>query len=281
MFYKRITACMIALISAVSITACGKSTNTGSGNVEPTAAVSTEASSQEQTTASALSQSAIEKASLEELSRKMEEVKSSMAAAVEEASREAASQEEAARQEQESIAAARKEEAESQEAALRESAAETANKVFGPDSEVITVVDDYGVESAKLQYTANYSIYVELVRLTNELRASLGVAPLQMDENICIASCKKAVDYYLADYYDGQNHKMIDGRRWQALYEDFNIVATARAENLAKGPSFKTAKAMFEGWKNSKIHYDNMVNPAYTRVGVGSCGYVWFMDLAN
>ena len=272
---------MIALISAVSITACGKSTNTGSGNVEPTAAVSTEASSQEQTTASALSQSAIEKASLEELSRKMEEVKSSMAAAVEEASREAASQEEAARQEQESIAAARKEEAESQEAALRESAAETANKVFGPDSEVITVVDDYGVESAKLQYTANYSIYVELVRLTNELRASLGVAPLQMDENICIASCKKAVDYYLADYYDGQNHKMIDGRRWQALYEDFNIVATARAENLAKGPSFKTARAMFEGWKNSKIHYDNMVNPAYTRVGVGSCGYVWFMDLAN
>lgn len=281
MFYKRITACMIALISAVSITACGKSTNTGSGNVEPTAAVSTEASSQEQTTDSSLSQSVLEKASLEELSRKMEEVKSSMAAAVEEASREAASQEEAARQEQESIVAARKEEAESQEATLRESAAETANKVFGPDSEVITVVDDYGVESAKLQYTANYSIYVELVRLTNELRASLGVAPLQMDENICIASCKKAVDYYLADYYDGQNHKMIDGRRWQALYEDFNIVATARAENLAKGPSFKTARAMFEGWKNSKIHYDNMVNPAYTRVGVGSCGYVWFMDLAN
>ena len=281
MFYKRITACMIALISAVSITACGKSTNTGSGNVEPTAAVSTEASSQEQTTVSSLSQSASEKASIEELSRKMEEVKSSMAAAVEEASREAASQEEAVRQEQESIAAARKEEVESQEAALRELAAETANKVFGPDSEVITVVDDYGVESARLQYTANYSIYVELVRLTNELRASLGVAPLTMDENICIASCKKAVDYYLADYYDGENHKMIDGRRWQALYEDFNIVATARAENLAKGPSFKTARAMFEGWKNSKIHYDNMVNPAYTRVGVGSCGYVWFMDLAN
>ena len=281
MFYKRITACMIAFISAVSITACGKSTNTGSGNIEPTASVSTEASSQEQTTVSSLSQSASEKASVEELSRKMEEVKSSMAAAVEEASREAASQEEAVRQEQESIAAARKEEVESQEAALRELAAETANKVFGPDSEVITVVDDYGVESARLQYTANYSIYVELVRLTNELRASLGVAPLTMDENICIASCKKAVDYYLADYYDGENHKMIDGRRWQALYEDFNIVATARAENLAKGPSFKTARAMFEGWKNSKIHYDNMINPAYTRVGVGSCGYVWFMDLAN
>lgn len=281
MYHKRIAACMMTVVMVASMAACGKSANTGSNNVEPTTAASTENATQMQTTASALSLSEAEKASREEMSRKAEEMKASMAAAVEEASREAESKAEAARQEQESIAAARQEEAESQEAAMREAVAQKANKAIGPDAEVITVIDDYGVESARLQYTANYSIYVELVRLTNELRASLGVAPLTMDENICIASCKKAVDYYLADYYDGENHKMIDGRRWQALYEDFNIVATARAENLAKGPSFKTARAMFEGWKNSKIHYDNMVDPDFTRVGVGSCGYVWFMDLAN
>lgn len=281
MYHKRIAACMMTVVMVASMAACGNSANTGSNNVEPTTAASTENATQMQTTASALSLSEAEKASREEMSRKAEEMKASMAAAVEEASREAESKAEAARQEQESIAAARQEEAESQEAAMREDVAQKANKAIGPDAEVITVIDDYGVESARLQYTANYSIYVELVRLTNELRASLGVAPLTMDENICIASCKKAVDYYLADYYDGENHKMIDDRRWQALYEDFNIVATARAENLAKGPSFKTARAMFEGWKNSKIHYDNMVDPDFTRVGVGSCGYVWFMDLAN
>ena len=281
MYHKRIAACMMTVVMVASMAACGNSANTGSNNVETTTAASTENATQMQTTASALSLSEAEKASREEMSRKAEEMKASMAAAVEEASREAESKAEAARQEQESIVAARQEEAESQEAAMREAVAQKANKAIGPDAEVITVIDDYGVESARLQYTANYSIYVELVRLTNELRASLGVAPLTMDENICIASCKKAVDYYLADYYDGENHKMIDGRRWQALYEDFNIVATARAENLAKGPSFKTAKGMFEGWKNSKIHYDNMVDPDFTRVGVGSCGYVWFMDLAN
>lgn len=281
MYCKRLAACAMTVVMVVSMAACGNSTNTESNNVEPTTAASTDKTTQVQTTASALSLSEAEKASREELSRKAEEMKASMAAVVEEASREAASQAEAASKEAESIAAARQAEAESQEAAMREAAAQEANKSIGPDAEVITVIDDYGVESAKLQYTANYSVYVELVRLTNELRASLGVAPLQMDENICIASCKKAVDYYLADYYDGENHKMIDGRRWQALYEDFNIVATARAENLAKGPSFKTARAMFEGWKNSKIHYDNMVDPDFTRVGVGSCGYVWFMDLAN
>ena len=281
MYCKRLAACAMTVVMVASLAACGKSANTGSNNVEPTTAASTEKTTQAQTTASALSVSEAEKASMEEASRKVEEMKASMAAIVEEASREAASQAEASSKEAESIAAAKQAEVESQETSMRAEAAQGAKEALGPGSEVITVVDDYGVESARLQYTANYSIYVELVRLTNELRASLGVAPLEMDENICIASCKKAVDYYLADYYDGQNHKMIDGRRWQALYEDFNIVATARAENLAKGPSFKTAKGMFEGWKNSKIHYDNMVNPAYTRVGVGSCGYVWFMDLAN
>lgn len=281
MFYKRIAACIMTVAMVASLAACGNSVDTGSASVESTTAASIESAGQAQTTTSATSSIETEKASAEEAARKAEEIKASMAAAIEEASREAESKAEAARQEQESIVAAKQAEVESQEAALREDIAQEANKAAGPDSEVITVVDDYGVESAKLQYTANYSIYVELVRLTNELRASLGVAPLTMDENICIASCKKAVDYYLADYYDGTNHTMIDGRRWQALYEDFNIVATARAENLAKGPSFKTARAMFEGWKNSKIHYDNMVNPAYTRVGVGSCGYVWFMDLAN
>lgn len=281
MFYKRIAACIMTVAMVVSMAACGNSVDTSSASVESTTAASIESAGQAQTTTSATSSIEAEKASAEEAARKAEEIKASMAAAIEEASREAESKAEAARQEQESIVAARQEEVESQEADLREDIAQEANKAAGPDSEIITVVDSYGVESAKLQYTANYSIYVELVRLTNELRASLGVAPLTMDENICIASCKKAVDYYLADYYDGENHKMIDGRPWQALYEDFNIVATARAENLAKGPSFKTARAMFEGWKNSKIHYDNMVNPDYTRVGVGSCGYVWFMDLAN
>lgn len=279
MFNKRIAVLYIIVLTAVLQTACGNKVKSSENNVEKTTVAFTEESSKNQTQTTLSYESVIE-ASKEEQKR-AEEIKSSIAAVVEQASREAESREKAIREKQESLAEARRQEVESQEAAMREEAAQEANKEIGPDAEVITIVDDYGIESARLQYTANYSVYVELVRLTNELRTSLGVPPLEMDENICIAACKKSIDYYLADYYDGSNHTMIDGRRWQSLFEDFNIAATARAENLAKGNSFKTARDMFEGWKNSKIHYDNMVNPAYTRVGVGSCGYVWFMDLAN
>jgi uncharacterized protein YkwD len=280
MFRKKIVALMMVTVIAASMTACGDK-NASNVNVEV-------ASVQEQTTAQATSsaeQEASSKAAAEEASRKAEEIKASMAAQVSSAAAEEESKAAVAAAEQASKDAAAASqaaaEAASAEAALEAAAAQVANQTAGANDEVVTVVDSYGVESARLQYAANYAAYVELVRLTNELRASLGVAPLQMEENICIAACKKAVDYYLAGYYDGDNHTMIDGRRWQSLFEDFNIIATARAENLAKGPAYKTAQQMFEGWKNSPVHYENMINPAYTRIGVGSCGYVWFMDLAN
>ena len=166
---------------------------------------------------------------------------------------------------------------EAQEA--QEAVAATVSSSIGKDEQVVTVVDTVGVNSARAQYNANYAAYVELIRLTNELRASLGVAPLKMDETFCIAACKKATDYHLNNFYDGENHAMIDGRIWKSIFTDFGISSTARAENLARGQ--KTAQEMFNDWKNSPIHYENMVNPVYTRVGVGSCGYTWFQLFAN
>ena len=166
---------------------------------------------------------------------------------------------------------------EAQEA--QEAVAAAVSSSIGKDDQVVTVVNTVGVDSARAQYNANYAAYVELIRLTNELRASLGVAPLKMDETFCIAACKKATDYHLNNFYDGENHAMIDGRIWKSIFTDFGISSTARAENLARGQ--KTAQEMFNDWKNSPIHYENMVNPVYTRVGVGSCGYTWFQLFAD
>lgn len=280
MYSKKFAVIALTVMLVVSMWACGDKTVETGSDVEGTTAAAYDNITQQSTTDSA-TKSSEKSATEEELSSKAEEIKASMAAVIEQASREAESKAEEEKKEAQSREEAAKAEVEAQIAAAKEAVSQIADEYIGADSEVVTVVDTYGVESARRQYVANYNVYEELVRLTNELRASLGVGPLAMDENICIASCKKAVDYYIADYYDGPNHTMIDGRRWQALFEDFNIVATARAENLASGSSFKTAKDMFEGWKNSPVHYENMVNPKYTRVGVGSCGYVWFMDLAN
>ena len=90
---------------------------------------------------------------------------------------------------------------------------------IGKDEQVVTVVDTVGVNSARAQYNANYAAYVELIRLTNELRASLGVAPLKMDETFCIAACKKATDYHLNNFYDGENHVIEYGSLYLLISE--------------------------------------------------------------
>ena len=100
----------------------------------------------------------------------------------------------------------------------QETVAAAVSSSIGKNDQVVTVVDTVGVESARAQYNANYAAYVELIRLTNELRASLGVAPLKMDETFCIAACKKATDYHLNNFYDGENHDMVDGRIWKSIF---------------------------------------------------------------
>lgn len=265
---------MIITVIAASVTACGDKAVDSNVSVEGTSAVSQEDTTQAETTKSA-EELASEQAELES---KADALKASIAAERESA---VAAADEAANSAAAAQAASKAAEEASQAEAMLEAAAQVADQKAGASDEVITVVDSYGVESARQQYIANYDVYVELVRLTNELRASLGVAPVTMDENICIASCKKAVDYYLANYYDGENHSMIDGRAWTTLFTDFSISGSAFAENIARGPAYKTAQQMFEGWKNSTVHYTNMVNSKYTRIGVGSCGYVWVMDLAG
>lgn len=155
----------------------------------------------------------------------------------------------------------------------------SSSETIGKDDEVITVVNTTGSAAAWAQYNANYAAYVEVIRLTNELRASLGVAPLTMDETFCVASCSKATDYHMNNFYDGANHSMVDGRIWKSIFTDYGISSTARAENLARGQ--KTAREIFNAWKNSPVHYENLVNPTYSRVGVGSCGYTWIQLFAD
>jgi uncharacterized protein YkwD len=276
MVRRKFAALMMVTVMAASMAACGDKTES-SVDVDTVATVaSSEATTAAATTAA--TKSAEEKASEEAASLRAEEIKASMAV-----EREAAAQaaDTLAASQAASQAAAAQAEQESLQAAMEAAQEEVAGKTAGATDEVVTVVDTYGVESARKQYAANYDVYVELVRLTNELRASLGVAPVTLDESISIASSKKAVDYYLANYYDGEGHTMIDGRAWTTLFDDFGISWMSAGENIARGPAYKTAQQMFEGWKNSTIHYNNMINPKYTRIGVGSCGYVWIMDLVD
>jgi uncharacterized protein YkwD len=61
---------------------------------------------------------------------------------------------------------------------------------------------------------------------------------------------------------------------------------SAAAENIGAG--YSAAQAMFDGWMSSEGHRENMLNPAYSEVGIGysfrsntEYGHYWVADFGS
>ena len=96
---------------------------------------------------------------------------------------------------------------------------------------------------------------IRILELANRVRASAGAVPLVLDEGLSATA-----------------------RRWSATVAAAGTIShnpalprttsgpTAIAENVVVGDSLQLAH---DALVNSRIHYENMVNPTVTRVGIG------------
>lgn len=118
----------------------------------------------------------------------------------------------------------------------------------------------------------------ELLRLTNELRASQGLAPLQSDPQLMKAA--DAHSRYMASSqvlsHEGKGSaktpadrvEQAGGKHFERIGE--NILATAAQEFPLKKNAVKAlAASMFAQWKNSPPHYANMINGEYRLADFG------------
>ena len=90
---------------------------------------------------------------------------------------------------------------------------------------------------------------------------------LVLDSELTTAACIRALE--LA-YSDSFSHERPDGRNCFSVLNDLGIGSMARAENISESYS---AKSTAEAWKNSSSHYKNMINPRFTKVGIGVANY--------
>lgn len=108
----------------------------------------------------------------------------------------------------------------------------------------------------------------EILGILNGYREEAGVPPLVLDEDLSLIATVRAMEIA----YTGKfSHQRPDGRSWSTLKDDLGFglsVRTVLGENLAKGYDGVNAKAC-EGWKNSPLHYQNIVDPSFTRTGIG------------
>jgi uncharacterized protein YkwD len=127
--------------------------------------------------------------------------------------------------------------------------------------------------------TVGTALENEVVRLTNVERAKAGCGALKHDAQLHTAAYNHSADMSAKNYFD---HNSQNGQSFADRIKAAGYVFTAAAENIAKG--YPTAQAVVQGWMNSPGHRQNILNCAYTEIGVGyvaAGGPYWTQDFGK
>ncbi len=103
----------------------------------------------------------------------------------------------------------------------------------------------------------------KIINLTNELRNSLHLSGLSKNQKLTEVALNKANDMFVGQYFDHVSKDNIDLKYW---LNNINYQYSIAGENLAMG--YKGADSIFNEWKKSQYHYNNLVNPSYEDIGV-------------
>lgn len=109
-----------------------------------------------------------------------------------------------------------------------------------------------------------------VIDLTNELRVSVDVEPLESNEMLTVGANIRA--YETAELF---SHTRPDGSDAFTVMQEDGILYPYRmiGENLAMGTYIGSeeymAELLFDGWVESEGHYNNMIQPEYREIGVG------------
>ena len=102
----------------------------------------------------------------------------------------------------------------------------------------------------------------ELLDLTNQKRAALGLSQLKLNEKLSLAAAKKAQDMFANDYW---SHTSPKGKTpWEFVISSGYEYSMA-GENLAK--NFSNSSGVVEAWMASQTHKDNIIKPGYRDIG--------------
>ena len=104
-----------------------------------------------------------------------------------------------------------------------------------------------------------------LLTRINQLRRQAGAAPLQVSQAFGAAAQSHVASMSAQQYF--AHDVLPDGLSWWALAQQFGATSQFHGENIAWGNA--DAQATVAQWMSDPIHYDNLVNPHYTVIGIG------------
>jgi len=108
------------------------------------------------------------------------------------------------------------------------------------------------------------SVADEILALVNQERAKAGAQPLQMDSELQKVAQLKSEDMIQNNYFD--HTSPVYGTPFEMM-DQFGISYSAAGENIAAGQ--RSAQEVMTAWMNSPGHRRNILEPAYTHIGIG------------
>ena len=117
-------------------------------------------------------------------------------------------------------------------------------------------------DSAKTAASSQKYI-ADILRLTNQYRAEVGVAALTLDSKLSAAAQKRATELVKTP-----SHTRPNGTSCFTVFNEYGIDAWTYGENIAYGQANGTSAAKW--WRNSSGHYKNMTKKEYKKIGIGA-----------
>ena len=102
----------------------------------------------------------------------------------------------------------------------------------------------------------------------NQQRAAAGLAPLQIDGALVAIARQRAQDMAANNYF---SHTSPTGQTAFSLLDGSGYSHSAAGENIARNnyPQSQTVSVAMNGFMNSQGHRANILEPLFTRVGIG------------
>ena len=110
-----------------------------------------------------------------------------------------------------------------------------------------------------------YRSYIsQILKIINGYRAEKNVAPLKLNEELTVMSCVRSEEIAWSGV---QGHTRPDGRKCFTIFKEAGYDTGTAGENLGYG--FDYPEEVCQAWKESRTHYNNIMNEKFTQVGIG------------
>ncbi len=104
----------------------------------------------------------------------------------------------------------------------------------------------------------------EVLRIINGYRAAGGLEPLKINEDLTVIANVRAEEIA---WSGNHNHTRPNLQSCFSLMRENGFGTGLAGENIGWG--YDSATSVCEAWKASETHYENIMNPEFTEVGIG------------